>query len=112
MAQIVVDILEDMILKNNDVDKDKEVISILDPTVGSGTFLAFAMEKWMHVIGYNINDKCVQGSLLNLKSVFEDEEVDARCQIRVGDSTKHDTCNDNRLCHYKSTIWTKHRNKE
>jgi hypothetical protein len=49
-------------------------IKILDPTVGSGTFLAFAIKYGMDVVGYDIEPKCVEGTIQNLQYLFPQEE--------------------------------------
>ena len=48
---------------------------LLDPTCGSGTFLAFAIARGMKVEGYDINPACIAGTHQNLQFLFGDDKV-------------------------------------
>mmetsp|Transcript_8692 Transcript_8692/g.16405 ORF Transcript_8692/g.16405 Transcript_8692/m.16405 type:complete len:560 (+) Transcript_8692:32-1711(+) len=115
VANILVDLLFDLTVQNHhrscprgvadgeDADmnaavagdeKDRRRIKMLDPTVGSGTFLAFAIKHGMDVMGYDIQPKCVEGTIQNLNYLFHParhmdslEDILLCGQIRVGDST-------------------------
>lgn len=73
-----------------DLSKDNSRVTLLNPTVGSGTFEAFALEKGMDVIGFDINDKCVNGTIKNLQYMFGEDFANKRINIQVNDSTKLD----------------------
>ncbi len=49
---------------------------LLDPTCGSGTFLALAASHGMRVTGWDSNQRCVEGCIRNLRYVFFDESED------------------------------------
>eukprot|EP00978_Attheya_sp_CCMP212_P002739 scaffold5612_cov46-Attheya_sp.AAC.2 len=72
-------------------------VTLLDPTCGSGTFLSMALERGFgRVIGQDVNEKCIDGTLQNLRyqhglsfphsssTIHEDNHV----QLMVGDSTR------------------------
>lgn len=59
---------------------------LLDPTCGSGTFLALAIERGFRVEGYDVNCKCAEGSLRNLKFIFGDQHVEEVARIECKDS--------------------------
>jgi len=65
VAAIVVDILLGMYPK----DKTNETPTLLDPTCGSGTFLAFALGKGANAIGWDIKESCCDGARENLDYV-------------------------------------------
>ncbi|GFH56097.1 hypothetical protein CTEN210_12573 [Chaetoceros tenuissimus] len=73
-----------------DLSKGNSHMTLLNPTVGSGTFEAFALEKGMYVIGFDINDKCVNGTIKNLQYIFGEDFTNKRIDIRVNDSTRLD----------------------
>lgn len=117
VANILIDLLYDLTMQHYNLRNDGGMlavpaaaaaeeeeedycrIKILDPTVGSGTFLAFAIKYGMDVTGYDIQPKCVQGTIRNLQYLFQDEEHSyfgssfckestlRAAQICVGDST-------------------------
>lgn len=98
VASVVIDILHDLTtlsqFKNSTTDN--RCIELLDPTCGSGTFLSMAISKGMKVTGYDINEKCVEGTLKNLHFMSmsgEDTCKAANMKIRVGNSSK-DTADD------------------
>ena len=63
-AAIVVDMLLDYLCRaKNTVAED---ITLLDPTCGSGTFLAYAMAAGATVVGWDVNERCVEGTMRNL----------------------------------------------
>jgi hypothetical protein len=108
VAVTVVDILSDILLsrtashvkcKDTEEETSTEVtnaiprtVRLLDPTVGSGTFVALAAMVWsrftnIEVTGVDSNPKCSFGTVLNLMSLFS-----------VGD--------DSLVCNESRTKWT------
>lgn len=100
VAVTVVDILSDILLsrmasnvKCKPTDEDtraKETtttprtIRLLDPTVGSGTFIALAAMVWsrfanVEVTGVDSNPKCAFGTVLNLMSLFSMDDASSVC---------------------------------
>lgn len=63
IAEIVVDFLLDAV---NGVEQPK----LLDPTCGSGTFLAYALARGMVTEGWDVQHACVDGTKRNLDSFF------------------------------------------
>ena len=82
VAEIVIDFL------SGTTESSKQKVTLLDPTCGSGTFLAFAIAKGMNVEAFDCNPSCVQGSLRNLGYLFGDERIDQVASVNVHDSTK------------------------
>mmetsp|Transcript_28787 Transcript_28787/g.60777 ORF Transcript_28787/g.60777 Transcript_28787/m.60777 type:complete len:615 (-) Transcript_28787:41-1885(-) len=71
VALTVVDILGDMLQRKD----HSSPVRILDPTCGSGTFLALALMGWgnnfiVEGTGIDSNSKCAQGTVNNLKHLF------------------------------------------
>ena len=75
IAITVVDMLQRLMSKNGEDRKDKRRIRLLDPTVGSGTFLAAAAKLWnsrddqnesLDIVGIDSNSKCSEGTTKNL----------------------------------------------
>ena len=66
-ASIVVDIL----LRMCEKDKMDNTPTLLDPTCGSGTFLAFAVGNGANAIGWDIKESCCEGTRRNLKYLTE-----------------------------------------
>ena len=100
IADIVITLLDDMVNKkrqvttkmeedDNDDDRtcDVKTRTILDPTCGSGTFLAFAMAYGMCVEGYDYNPQCIDGTIRNLESLFGHDHVQKMAHIQCQDST-------------------------
>lgn len=79
VADIVVDILFNMVGTKPD-------IKLLDPTCGSGTFLAFAATRGALVEGWDVLPSCVEGSLSNLDHVANDQSQKSH-SIRLQDAT-------------------------
>jgi len=77
VADIVVDILLCMVGKDS-----HSRTKILDPTCGSGTFLAFAVSRGAIVEGWDLNEACVKGCNSNLNFVASTDHV-----IRLQDAT-------------------------
>jgi len=108
VAMIVIDTIHDLIQEQREqqqhqhqhyyeVKKKKdnqniklEPIFMMDPTCGSGTFLAFALYKGIHVSGYDINDKCISGVKENLNYMFADQDdlLTRCCRLQIQDSTE------------------------
>lgn len=78
VAIIAVDILSDILQIREATKEDKNVrktIRILDPTCGSGTFLALAAMNWgnftnIELTGVDSNPKCAQGTVSNLMNML------------------------------------------
>jgi tRNA G10 N-methylase Trm11 len=81
VAEIVIDLLSDF------TESTKRKVTMLDPTCGSGTFLAFAMAKGMRVEAFDCNPSCVDGSLRNLESLFQEEKVRLFATVQLHDSS-------------------------
>jgi len=62
-------------------------MTLLDPTCGSGTFLALAMEKGFHVEGYDCNPSAVAGTIRNLEYMYSIENVTDYAKVEVRDSS-------------------------
>lgn len=99
IAKIVIDILYDVTMCSSDTDKTN--ITLLDPTCGSGTFLAYGLEKGLSVTGCDIRDKCVEGTRTNIKFMFPDMDVSdsvSQCDFSAQDIhfeqlvRNHDLC--------------------
>ena len=82
VANIVIDLIYDLIPKK----EKNDVLTILDPTCGSGTLLAFALNRGFSVHGRDINPRCVDGTLRNLEVVFGEEKIKNNCLISIEDS--------------------------
>lgn len=118
IAITVIDMLQRLQPKNREDLKDNRRIRVLDPTVGSGTFLATAAKLWnsrkndgngsLDIVGIDSNCKCSEGTIHNLCKLFgveciaEEEEfigkswafnnsksgMDSRVTIYCGDSVE------------------------
>jgi hypothetical protein len=89
VAMIVVDLLLDLVRqrqqqrtnKTNDTN-DNDSIRLLDPTCGSGTFLAAAIDRRVTMVhGWDVNQRCVEGARRNLEAVGRDDVVSIECQV-------------------------------
>jgi len=60
---------------------------LLDPTCGSGTFLALGIEHGWRVEGYDVNINCVEGCTRNLQHMFGDETIKTMVHIECRDSS-------------------------
>jgi len=78
IAELVLDILEHLVKGTN--------VRFLDPCCGSGTFLAAALEREMHVTGYDANEKCVKGTKDNLLHMVGGNGTD-RLDLQIHDSS-------------------------
>eukprot|EP00546_Thalassionema_frauenfeldii_P016229 CAMPEP_0178902206 /NCGR_PEP_ID=MMETSP0786-20121207/4476_1 /TAXON_ID=186022 /ORGANISM="Thalassionema frauenfeldii, Strain CCMP 1798" /LENGTH=189 /DNA_ID=CAMNT_0020573447 /DNA_START=725 /DNA_END=1294 /DNA_ORIENTATION=+ len=67
MAEMIMDILHDMAASQME---ERRTIRLLDPTCGSGTFLALGLSRGMNVQGWDINQACVDGAIRNLELYF------------------------------------------
>lgn len=74
IAELVLDILVHLARQqrrrqreNGKLDQTRLPIRFLDPCCGSGTFLAAALDRGIHATGYDVNEKCVQGTVDNLR---------------------------------------------
>lgn len=85
IALIVVDMLHDLTLDDHGRNHTLQNMSMLDATCGSGTFLAFALDKGMTVYGHDIKDKCVDGTIRNMRYLFESGVVENECRVTVQD---------------------------
>ena len=89
VAEIVVDLVLDLVLDSNH-DRSENTLCLLDPTCGSGTFLAFALAKNQHVCveGCDVNPQCIEGTKTNLLNVFGEEIFNPKkCKLLVKDSS-------------------------
>ena len=88
VAEIVVDLILDLV---SDDENESRSLSLLDPTCGSGTFLAMALsrDQTLSVEGNDINPQCVEGSNMNLQYLFADNWMfmKKRCNILLKDSS-------------------------
>ena len=67
VAAIVVETLFDLYRSNNAAAAARDrKITLLDPTCGSGTFLAYAMASGADVVGWDTKERCVEGTKRNL----------------------------------------------
>jgi hypothetical protein len=82
-AEIVMDWLSSRV----QLDSRQIAPLLLDPTCGSGTFLALAMGHGWRVEGYDVNSYCAEGSLRNLKHMFGDERVQQMAHVECRDSS-------------------------
>ena len=92
VAEIIMDILLSdlpMEIDNNNNHATKE-LTMLDPTMGSGTFLALAIDRGMRVEGYDCNPHCVDGSLRNLEFLYGEELINTSglVKLKIHDSSK------------------------
>ena len=69
----------------------KEDPRLLDPTCGSGTFLAFALNRGMTVEGWDVRQACVDGTRKNLESFFGEGK---RWTVSQRDAAEHSKCED------------------
>lgn len=81
VAEIIIDLLSGLI------KSPEHKVTILDPTCGSGTFLAFAMAKGMQVKAFDCNPCCVEGSIRNLEHIFSKEDVALLANVQLHDSS-------------------------
>ncbi len=80
---------------------------LLDPTCGSGTFLALGVQRGLQVEGCDINPSCVEGSRCNLVHMFGEEKVHACVNMRCldsGDMTSY-VMNDKPACVVSNLPW-------
>lgn len=88
-AEIILDWLCDVMAmprhRNEEVNDSPPLL--LDPTCGSGTFLALALERGFQVVGYDINPHCVQGTRQNLVHVLGEERIQGLAHIECVDSS-------------------------
>lgn len=94
VARVLIDILYERVAVELDSNKAGDNIPVpsrrvlLDPTCGSGTFLAAALRRGFDkVIGWDVNSACVQGCRENLVHMYGDERIKKDCIICVRDSS-------------------------
>jgi SAM-dependent methyltransferase len=88
VADIIVEIVLDLVTQPS--ARPHSPIRILDPTCGSGTFLAFALGSNKGITfaeGWDVNHQCIEGAKENLVYCYGHEEVKAKCQLLVKDSS-------------------------
>ena len=93
VAFVLIDILSDILHIDDKTDKP---IRMLDPTCGSGAFLALALKAWgdqvdVEVVGIDSNVKCAEGTIRNLmhicaNAVAQAEEEDNVWALAVEES--------------------------
>ena len=129
VAIVIIDTLQDILRKRSREDTTTTTITvgeipckairILDPTCGSGTFLALPLMMWrnekmnVEVVGIDSNEKCVEGTVRNLKHVYkeagitinnaEDDENDSCWNLTLLDNNTHATT----TLSSKATIYAK-----
>jgi hypothetical protein len=88
IAEIVLEILMTLCRNSSrfgdDCDHSKSVL--LDPTCGSGTFLALALAKGFYVEGCDINPSAAEGAIRNIEYLFDKEKVDHYANVETRDS--------------------------
>ena len=84
IAEMVLEIL--LTLCDNRSDSDGKKSVLLDPTCGSGTFLALALANDFHVEGCDINPSVAEGAIRNIEYLFGKEKVDQYANIEARDS--------------------------
>lgn len=88
IAEMVLEIL--MTLCNNgdsfgdDCNRTKGVL--MDPTCGSGTFLALGLANGFSVEGCDINPSAAEGAIQNIQYLFDEEKVHHRANVETRDS--------------------------
>ena len=87
LAVIVVDLLNEMVQQRSNSD-EKRTKRLLDPTCGSGTFLALAIERGFQVEGCDNNEKAVKGTVANLVSIFGKDRVEKEAEVYQHDSSR------------------------
>eukprot|EP00986_Skeletonema_menzelii_P005717 scaffold2118_cov145-Skeletonema_menzelii.AAC.2 len=84
IAITVVDMLQRLVSKNGEEPKDNRRIRLLDPTCGSGSFLAAAAQLWnsnnhqnesLDIVGIDSNFKCSDGASKNFCKLFGLERI-------------------------------------
>ena len=84
VADILIDLVFDLVQQKDGVAVDP--ISFLDPTCGSGTFLAFAASRGASVKGWDTNESCIDGALRNIKFVFGNDCAKF-CEVHLRDAS-------------------------
>ena len=92
-AFVIIDILGDVALRRRGKEEDTSgtTVRMLDPTCGSGTFLAMALMAWgdesnanarrnVEVVGIDSNPKCAAGTVRNLRHLFRHHFTDENAQ--------------------------------
>ena len=83
---MLVDILAQMVQRKREQPDASPSFVLLDPTCGSGSFLAYAMAssaraggilRWSHLIGWDLNPKCMEGTKENLLYIQQQQHVQA-----------------------------------
>jgi hypothetical protein len=87
-AEIIMDYLRGAIPSYNNMSDDCSPPLLLDPTCGSGTFLALAMEQGFRVEGYDVNSSCSDGAWRNIVHMFGEEQARARASVHCLDSSQ------------------------
>eukprot|EP00980_Cylindrotheca_fusiformis_P010460 scaffold2322_cov135-Cylindrotheca_fusiformis.AAC.19 len=70
VAEMIMEILMALIDRPDD-ESNSRSLRLLDPTCGSGTFLALALERGIEVEAYDCNQQCVDGTHKNLEYLVE-----------------------------------------
>ena len=95
-ALVIVDVLMDAL--RGKIESEETTIRILDPTCGSGTFLALALMAWwgnegsssanLEVTGIDSNPKCSHGTIRNLKHLFPHHCTEENSLGHLGDDVR------------------------
>lgn len=115
-AKIIIDMLYDITVCS--LDEKEDALTLLDPTTGSGTFLAYGLEKGLSVRGHDINHRCIEGAIENINFLFPN--ADTLCTISQMDYSKlssnqdnsHDMCVTNLPWGQNTDIFDKDCNKK
>lgn len=98
VASIILDLLHDRVLQkqrtvssystrqrqqqqHQEHRQESRALRFLDATCGSGTFLALALDRGMHVIGIDSNVLCYEGSQRNLEFIFDSTRLESSCLL-------------------------------
>jgi tRNA G10 N-methylase Trm11 len=90
VAELVMDILSGLTDTVNH-DNGDQTLTLLDPTCGSGTFLALAIDKGMQVEAYDCNPQCVHGTRRNLEFLFPKDQ--RKTTLKNTSLSVHDSAN-------------------
>ena len=88
IAEMVLEILMTLCNKRSPFDDDCRGTKgiLLDPTCGSGTFLALGIANGFRVEGFDINPTATEGAIRNLEYLFDEEKLNHHAAIETRDS--------------------------
>jgi hypothetical protein len=84
LAITIIDILKDALQLEKDISLSQRTIRLIDPTCGSGTFLALTVIAWSNLVnleltGVDSNPKCASGTTSNLMKAFSIDDKSLIC---------------------------------